>query len=137
MYDAQYYNTDTGYYSPVERQDFSDQLITFGGQLTDFGGQVSNIGGQVNNFGSGIGSQLEDLARQQGDLLSPFLQNTQAFVPVVFGSVLLISTLAIAVQNFFYPRYRIPEEPGMSYLFFDIVEIIIFPSKLSPWMAAI
>ena len=111
MDDSQYY-TPNGYYTNVERQDFSDQLATFGGQLTDFGGQVSDIGGRVNEFGSGIEGQLEDLVRQQGDLLSPVLQNPETFVPVIFGSVLVISTMAIALQNFFYPRYRIPDDPG-------------------------
>ena len=88
-----------------DRQDIGQQFVTFQGQLTEFGGEVGDLGSEVGN-------ELQVIVRQQSDLISPVIQNPEVFVPIIFGSVLLVSSLAIAIQNFFYPRYEIPEDPG-------------------------
>ena len=108
QYDQGYYN---GYYAPdpVERQDFSNQVVTFGGTLTDFDRQDTD-------FGSVIENQVNALIGQQGNLLSPILQNPQSFVLLAFSSVLAISTLAIFIQNFLNPRQQLPPVPGTNFV---------------------
>ena len=111
-YDQEYFNDYKGF---AERQEISDQIGTIGGQLTDFG---TDICGQVSDLGSVIENQVSSLARQQGDILNPLLQNPQSFVPLAFSLVLLLSTLAIGIKNFLILRQMLPKEPGIRLPYF-------------------
>jgi len=91
-------------YESLDRQDFVDQFAAFQGQITDFGKQLSDLGSDASN-------DLQVIVRQQSDLISPILQNPEVLAPVIFGSVLIISSLAIAIQNFINPQYKIPDDP--------------------------